>query len=159
MCRVASMLTIFACVLDCGGGACPSQMPLSPAPAPAAGSSEPQHLLILDRYPNEQAVGEAGWILSGGARDAYVVRRDTPGGRSAWLLEPIRDTFGSYGTWMRQVDAGEYRGKRGRITAIVRTQGATRRVDVGGRAQTKDRPAGGRRPGRSGGKRPPAPTR
>jgi len=38
----------------------------------------------------------------------YVVRRDTQGSHSAWLLEPTRDTAGKYGTWMRSIDAADY---------------------------------------------------
>jgi hypothetical protein len=73
----------------------------------------------------------------------YTVQRDAQGGRPAWVLEPAHETSGKYGTWMRQVDATDYRGKRVRITASVRTQGATRRVDFWARAQAKDSPGDG----------------
>src|SRR5689334_4204620 len=88
-----------------------------------------QRPLILEPSPSESAVGEPGWILSGGGRDLYAVRRDTQQNRTAWLLEPVRDTYGKYGTWMRHVDASEYRAKRVRISATIKTEGATRRVD------------------------------
>jgi hypothetical protein len=93
--------------------------------------------------PSEPPSGESGWIVSGGARDSYAVRRDTQGGHTAWLLEPTRDTAGGYGTWMRHVDAGDYKGKRVRITASVKTQGATQRVDFWARAQGERSPSDG----------------
>jgi hypothetical protein len=99
--------------------------------------------LILDAYPTEAAVGEPGWTLSGGARNAYAVHRDQRGGRAAWLLEPVNDTYGRYGTWMRSIDAAEYRSKRVRITATLMTQGASRRVDFWARAQGKTSPSDG----------------
>jgi hypothetical protein len=99
--------------------------------------------LILESSPSEQSVGEPGWVLSGGARDLYAVRRDTQGSRSAWLLEPVKDTYGKYGTWMRSIDAGQYRAKRVRITATIKTAGATRRVDFWARAQAWDSPGDG----------------
>jgi hypothetical protein len=99
--------------------------------------------LILEAYPTDQAVGEPGWMLSGGGRDVYYVHRDTQGDRGAWLLEPARDTYGKYGTWMRSIDAGAYRSKRVRITATLKTQGATKRVDFWARAQAKTSPGDG----------------
>jgi hypothetical protein len=99
--------------------------------------------LILESYPTDQAVGEPGWTLSGGGRHVYYVHRDTEGDRTAWLLEPSSDTYGKYGTWMRSIDAGEYRSKRVRITATLKTEGATRRVDFWARAQAKTSPGDG----------------
>src|SRR5262249_20677339 len=93
--------------------------------------------------PNEQAVGEPGWMLSGGAHDSYEVRRDSQGSRSAWVLQPVRDALGKYATWMRHIDASDYRAKRVRITATLKTQGANERVDFWARAQAKDSPGDG----------------
>jgi hypothetical protein len=116
--------------LACGGRVRPS-------------SAGAQRALVLEEAPSEQAVGEPGWLLSGGARDQYVVRRDVQGSRAAWVLEPARDTFGAYGTWMRHIDAADYRGKRVRISASLKTEGATRRADFWARAQAKDSPGDG----------------
>jgi hypothetical protein len=139
-----TLLVPLAVLAGCAAHECPAQpaLPAAPAPAPAP-AADPQRALILEDSPGEQALGERGWSVSGGARDAYVVHRDGPGGRTAWLLEPFRDTFGKYGTWMRHVPAADYRGKRVRVTATLRTQGATRRVDFWARAQAKDSPGDG----------------
>ncbi len=129
---------LLVALAGCGGGACPA--PSTPA-APAAPLAA--RALVLEDSPGPQAVGEPGWLVSGGARDAYYVHRDTDAGRPAWVLEPFRDTFGKYGTWMRQIDAGDLRGKRVRVTATVRTQGATRRADFWARAQARTSPSDG----------------
>src|SRR5262249_46246010 len=50
---------------------------------------------------------------------------------------------GKYSTWMRSIDASEYRSKRVRITATLKTLGATRRVDFWARAQAKASPPDG----------------
>src|SRR5260370_32037563 len=76
------------------------------------GSSCSGRPLILERYPSESTVGEPGWTLSGGGRDVYFVHRDKQGDHAAWLLEPERDTYGEYGTWMRNIDATAYPSKR-----------------------------------------------
>ena len=132
-----SLLLAAACV---GGGPCPAT-PVPSAVPPASAAVPPP--LILEDSPDAKTLGEAGWIVSGGARDSYVVHRDTAGGRTAWVLEPHRDTFGKYGTWMRQVAADAFRGKRVRITATLRTEGATRRADLWVRAQGQDSPGDG----------------
>lgn len=136
--RTGLVLALLCGVPGCGGSQprCVAT-PAPPSPTPVATASE--RAPILEPYPSEQEVGEPGWVLSGGAHDAYAVRRDGP----AWLLEPVKDTFGHYGTWMRQVEAADYRGKRVRITATVRTRGATRRVDFWARVQAKDSPSDG----------------
>ncbi|HEY8088540.1 MAG TPA: hypothetical protein VIF09_11860, partial [Polyangiaceae bacterium] len=105
------------------------------APAPRA--------LILEDSPDARALGEDGWMISGGARDAYFVHRDTAAGRAAWLLEPRRDTFGKYGTWMRRLPADSLRGKRVRVSVAVRTEGASRRADFWARAEAADSPGDG----------------
>jgi len=97
---------------------------------------------------------EPGWILSGSAEKSYAVHRDVLDGRSAWLMEPVQDTFGKYGTWMRHIDAAPYRGKRVQLTAAIKTQGATQRVDFWGRAQAADSPADGHGLGGDGHKLP-----
>lgn len=88
-------------------------------------------------------MGEPGWVLSGGAHDAYVVTGDTTGGRPGWLLSPIKDTYGHQATSMRQVPAADYLGKRVRIIAEARTRGATHRVDFWARVQAKNSPGDG----------------
>jgi len=108
-----------------------------------AGACAAQRPLILERAPSQQAVGESGWELSGGASEFYAVHRDGEGDRASWLLEPVSDTYGKYATWMRHVDASDFRAKRVRITATTRTQGATRRVDFWARAQAVDSPGDG----------------
>jgi hypothetical protein len=97
-------------------------------------------------------VGEDGWLVSGGARDTYAVRRDPAvkrDGRATLLLEPFADTDGRYGTWMRSIDAAPYRGKRVRISGFTKTAGATARVDFWARVQAVDSPGDG--PGLGGG--------
>jgi len=113
-----------------------SPPPLPPAPEPVASASPPA--VVLVGSPTERELGESGWVLSGGGADLYTVQRDTQLGRPSWVLEPAHETFGKYGTWVRQVDAADYRGKRVQITASVRTQGATGRVDFWARMQAKD---------------------
>jgi hypothetical protein len=127
---VLSTVLLSGWLVTCGGKAHPSSRG-----TPGA--------LVLETAPSEQAVGEPGWTLSGGAHDLYIVRRDVQGSHGAWLLEPARDTFGRYGTWMRHIDATEYRGKRVRISANLKTEGATRRVDFWARAQAQDSPGDG----------------
>jgi hypothetical protein len=85
---------------------------------------------------------ETGWEIQGAARDAYAVRRDLAQ-RGALLLEPVGETHGHYGTWMRPIDAAPYRGRRVRISASTRTEGTTRRVDLWARAQAVDSPGDG----------------
>jgi hypothetical protein len=68
------------------------------------------------------------------------VRREVQDGRAAWVLEQAASTRGQYGTWMRAIDPGAARGRRVRLTATLRTKGATRRVDFWARAQAKNAP-------------------
>jgi hypothetical protein len=53
------------------------------------------------------------------------------------------ETRGKYGTWMRAIDPGAARGRRVRLTATLRTENATRRVDFWARAQAKGSPGDG----------------
>ena len=93
--------------------------------------------------PTSVDMGEPGWVLSGGAWDAYAVQRDVQDGRTCWVLQPVRDAAGRYATWMRQVNAERYRGKRIRITGTTKTANATARVDFWGRVQAKESPGDG----------------
>ena len=135
---LTSALSCLPVAVVCAACATPAPAPVTPGSCPSASTPQP---LILENAPSARDVGEPGWVLSGGAHDLYAVRRD---GTSGWVLEPVRDTFGRYATWMRVADADEYRGKRVRITAPVKTKGATRRVDVWARVQAKDSPGDGR---------------
>ena len=90
--------------------------------------------------------GEAGWMVSGGARNAYEVRSDAStkrDGHATLHLAPIADTHGGYGNWMRNTDAAPYRGKRIRISAFVKSAGPLRRSDFWGRVQASSSPADG----------------
>ncbi len=92
------------------------------------------------------AVSEDGWLISGGGRDVYTVQEDTRtqrDGHGTLLLAPSRDTNGKYGTWMRSIDAAPYRGKRVRLSAYTKTEGATKRADFWGRVQAADSPGDG----------------
>jgi hypothetical protein len=136
--RSVAPLVVAAC-----GGARPCPATPIDSTATIAAATPPPRPLILEDSPDAQTLGETGWMVSGGARDSYVVHRDTAVGRLAWVLEPHRDTYGKYGTWMRRVAADAFRGKRVRITAILRTEGATRRADLWVRAQGQDSPGDG----------------
>ena len=103
--------------------------------------------LAPERPPNEAAVGEHGWMLSGAAYDLYVVHRDPEGNRAAWLLEPAGDTFGKYATWMRHIDASDYRAKRVRVRATLKTRGASQRAELWARTEAKNAQSGGREQG------------
>jgi hypothetical protein len=105
----------------------------------AAAAAPDKPALVLQSHPTASEYGESEWMLSGGARDEYIVRRDGDG----WLLEPHASTYGKYGTWMRNIDATPYRNKRVRITIEARTHGAAQRVDVWSRAQAPEAPADG----------------
>ncbi len=61
----------------------------------------PKTELVLQAFPTAKQFGEAGWFLSGGGRDDYLVERDGDG----WRLSPHASTYGKYGTFMRNVDA------------------------------------------------------
>jgi hypothetical protein len=89
---------------------------------------------------------EPGWLISGGGHDFYAVRVDAEAPRSGHptiVLEPRADTHGKYGTWMRVVDAAQYRGKRVRLSAYTKTEGATQRADFWARVQAADSPPDG----------------
>lgn len=80
---------------------------------------------------------EPGWGMSGGGRQAYAVQPDAEvqrDGHPTLRLEPVPEPP-RYGTWMRVVDATPYRGKRIRVSAFTRTEGATGRVDFWARVQ------------------------
>ena len=80
---------------------------------------------------------EPGWGMSGGGRQAYAVQPDAEvqrNGHPTLRLEPVPEPP-RYGTWMRVVDATPYRGKRIRVSAFTRTEGATGRVDFWARVQ------------------------
>jgi hypothetical protein len=102
--------------------------------------------LVLEQYPTSAEYGDDGWFVSGGGRAVYAVYRDTAvqhDGHAAWTLAPIENTYGKYGTWMRATDSAPYIGKRIRITASTRTQGAIVRADVWARVQAKGSPGDG----------------
>ncbi len=101
---------------------------------------------ITTAGPSEEEYGEAGWTVSGGGRDVYAVALDddvSHGGGPPWSLFPIFHTYGKYGTWMRSVDAALYAGKRVRITATTKTDGASQRADVWARVQAPTSPGDG----------------
>ena len=84
--------------------------------------------------------------MSGWARDKYTVREDPAterAGHATLLLAPTGDTGGKYGTWVRSIDAAPYRGKRVRLSAYTKTEGATQRADFWARVQAADSPADG----------------
>ena len=141
MTRLVACGSLALVLVGCGASSCPC--PASPASSAATPAQATARPLLLEAYPSAQEVGEPGWILSGGAHEEYAVRRDASADRPSWLLEPVSDTFGRYGTWMRHIEAADYRGKRVRITATVKTRGATNRVDFWARAQAKDSPGDG----------------
>ncbi len=103
--------------------------------------SEPAH-----DTPPGPVTTEEGWFISGGGRDVYAVQED-PGtqraGHGTLLLAPSGETMGKYGTWMRSIDAAPYRGKRVRLSAYTKTEGASRRADFWARIQAADSPGDG----------------
>lgn len=107
-----------AVVIACGCGTAPTEATRPPSKSTTAGVP----------------TAEDGWELSGNGRDVYSVSRDG----DALLLAPVADTHDRYGTWMRHIDATPYRGKRVRISTSVKTEGATKRVDVWSRTLRKD---------------------
>jgi hypothetical protein len=70
-------------------------------------------------------------------------------GHATIALTPIPPTENKYGTWMRNIDAGPYRGKRVRASGFIRTEGAAGRVDFWSRVQAANSPGDG--PGLGGG--------
>jgi hypothetical protein len=111
-----------------------AQQPAAPTVVAApAGSATPQD-------------GEGGWVMSGDGHDVYSVRPDPNvqrDGHAALLLAPIGDTGGRWGTWLRSIDAAPYRGKRVRLSAYARTEGATKRAAFWARVQAVDSPPDG----------------
>ncbi len=83
---------------------------------------------------------EAGWIVSGGARDSYPVHRDVQGSHVAGCssLRRIQAEITERGC---HIDAVEYRGSAFASRQTSRRRGATQRVDFWARAQASDSPA------------------
>jgi hypothetical protein len=141
--RPALVPLLSGVLVGCAASPSPAAAVPPPLTATSVATSTTERPMVLDSSLGAQALEEPGWLLSGGGRDAYVVRRDAAGGRPAWVLEPVSDALGRYGTWMRQVDAADYRGKRVRITAEIKTRDATRRADFWARVQAKNSPSDG----------------
>lgn len=94
---------------------------------------------------NALAADIPGWFMSGGGRKAYEVVLDTKvkrSGKASALLKPI-DKPESYGTLMQAFVPNDYLGKRVRLTAYIKTEGATGRVDFWARVQAASSPADG----------------
>ncbi len=103
----------------------------------------------VDGRQRETVAGDdslPGWVMSGGARAEYEIKLDpdvTRDGHPTLRLAPIADTQGRYATWMRSIDAPDYRAKRVRITAFTKSVGTTRRADFWVRVQGRDSPGDG----------------
>jgi hypothetical protein len=112
----------------------------APKAAPPTATATPSASLPIP------AMTEEGWMMSGWARDKYTVREDPAterAGHATLLLAPIGDTGGKYGTWLRSIDAAPYRGKRVRLSAYTKTEGAIQRADFWARVQAADSPSDG----------------
>ncbi len=86
-----------------------------------------------------------GWFMSGGGRSTYESVLDKTikhSGRSSALLRPGPKAAG-YGTLMQAFSPSAYLGKRIRLTAWIRTEGATGRVDFWARVQGASSPGDG----------------
>ena len=74
-----------------------------------------------------------GWHLDGRRKDAFALVRTEQvahGGRASAELRPLQARSPGYGVATQKVDAHDFRGKRVRAAAWVRTAGVTERADV-----------------------------
>ncbi len=86
-----------------------------------------------------------GWFLSGGGRKSYesVIDKEIKhSGKSSALLQPGPKAAG-YGTLMQAFTPSNLLGKRVRLSAWIRTEGTTGRVDFWSRVQGPASPADG----------------
>ncbi len=97
------------------------------------------------------------WFLSGGGQSEYEAVLDAAehavGVSSVRLRAKTATSPGAsarYGTWMTAVEAGDYRGKRVRVSAQVKGTGITARGDMWMRVQGPTSPSDG--PGLGGGR-------
>ncbi len=107
-------------------------------------------VIACSRQPpiDHERVGSdpTGWRISGGAREQFRKRGDASvlhEGRPTSRLAPVADSASGYGTWMNNLFASPYHGKRIRVSAYLRTVGATQRADLWARVQAVDSPGDG----------------
>src|SRR6185295_6559370 len=73
-----------------------------------------------------------GWTLQGGGHSHYEVVRDSAvhhGGTASALLRVKDQPTEGYATLMQVISAGNYGCKRMKLSAYIRTEGATGRAD------------------------------
>lgn len=88
------------------------------------------------------SAAQDGWEISGNARTRYCVTEDpavTRAGHPTLRLAPTSES-GGYATFMRLVDAEPLVGKRIRITAFLRTEGASGRANIWARVTGRTAP-------------------
>jgi hypothetical protein len=97
-------------------------------------------VLVAGFAPALAAAQVGGWIKAGGNPNEYEMGTDPKvafTGTSSGYIKSAVPKPGTFGTYMQMIDAAEYRGKRVRMTAQVRTQdvqdwaGLWMRVDLG----------------------------
>ncbi|MBX7116603.1 MAG: hypothetical protein K1X64_19915 [Myxococcaceae bacterium] len=86
-----------------------------------------------------------GWFVSGGGRADYVATKDTSVKKSGTSSARFttQGKTDKYGTLMQAFNPQRYAGKRVRLSAWVKTQGATGRVDLWSRVQAANSPGDG----------------
>jgi hypothetical protein len=92
------------------------------------------------------ADGFTGWAMDGAGSSVYSADLDTPvlrDGNATTALHPIAETHGLYGTYMTELDAAPYRGRRVHAAVWIRTDGVTKRGDFWMRVQAAGSPPDG----------------
>ena len=89
-------------------------------------------LLVLVTAMPAAAAAPAGWLLAGSDPSSYQIERDAGvahGGKASGRLASTAASAG-FGTMMQSFDAGEYRGKRLRLSTWVKSRDVKRWAGV-----------------------------
>lgn len=124
MIHLRACFVVLALSLAVAGAACANELAATAGSAEAAPLPSPSAAV-------PEAFAEQGWGIHGRSRAAYRVVEDSTvmrGGRATLRFASTGEA-GSYATFMRTIDVGDFAGKRVRVAMYTRTAGATPRAE------------------------------